>query len=134
MHRVPAALSLGVFASHETSSRRSIVGGFTLFALATPLGAVVAKLLLDGADEPLIGLVLLFSAGTFIYVTTVDTLPSLHNPETGPRAARIVVASATLFTTTLLLLNANGLLEHTHGEHDHEQHDHEEHDHEGHDH
>ena len=130
VHRVPAALSLGVFSSHETSSRRSIVGGFALFALATPLGAVVAKLLLDGADEPLIGLVLLFSAGTFIYVTTVDTLPSLHNPETGPRAARIVVASATLFTAALLLLNANGLLEHTHGGHDHEQHDHEENGHE----
>ena len=139
VHRVPAALSLGVFSSHETASRRSIVGGFALFALATPVGAIVANLLLDGADESLTGLVLLFSAGTFIYVTTVDTLPSVHNPETGPRAARMVVASAALFTAGLLLLNANGLLKHTHGEHDHGQHDHSEHDeeeldHEGHDH
>ena len=128
VHRVPAALSLGVFSSHETASRRSIVGGFALFALATPVGAIVANLLLDGADESLTGLVLLFSAGTFIYVTTVDTLPSVHNPETGPRAARMVVASAALFTAGLLLLNANGLLKHTHGEHDHGQHDHSEHD------
>ena len=128
VHRVPAALSLGVFSSHETASRRSIVGGFALFALATPVGAIVANLLLDGADESLTGLVLLFSAGTFIYVTTVDTLPSVHNPETGPRAARMVVASAALFTVGLLLLNANGLLKHTHGEHDHGQHDHSEHD------
>ena len=139
VHRVPAALSLGVFSSHETASRRSIVGGFALFALATPVGAIVANLLLDGADESLTGLVLLFSAGTFIYVTTVDTLPSVHNPETGPRAARMVVESAALFTAGLLLLNANGLLKHTHGEHDHGQHDHSEHDeeeldHEGHDH
>ena len=139
VHRVPAALSLGVFSSHETASRRSIVGGFALFALATPVGAIVANLLLDGADESLTGLVLLFSAGTFIYVTTVDTLPSVHNPETGPRAARMVVASAALFTAGLLLLNANGLLKHTHGEHEHDQHDHSEHDeeeldHEGHDH
>ncbi|MEC9473449.1 MAG: ZIP family metal transporter [Actinomycetota bacterium] len=139
VHRVPAALSLGVFSSHETASRRSIVGGFALFALATPVGAIVANLLLVGADESLTGLVLLFSAGTFIYVTTVDTLPSVHNPETGPRAARMVVASAALFTAGLLLLNANGLLKHTHGEHDHGQHDHSEHDeeeldHEGHDH
>ncbi len=128
VHRVPAALSLGVFSSHETASRRSIVGGFALFALATPVGAIVANLLLVGADESLTGLVLLFSAGTFIYVTTVDTLPSVHNPETGPRAARMVVASAALFTAGLLLLNANGLLKHTHGEHDHGQHDHSEHD------
>ena len=139
VHRVPAALSLGVFSSHETASRRSIVGGFALFALATPVGAIVANLLLDGADESLTGLVLLFSAGTFIYVTTVDTLPAVHNPERGPRAARMVVASAALFTAGLLLLNANGLLKHTHGEHDHGQHDHSEHDeeeldHEGHDH
>ncbi len=128
VHRVPAALSLGVFSSHEAATRRSIGGGFALFALATPVGAIVANLLLDGADESLVGLVLLFSAGTFIYVTTVDTLPSVHNPETGPRAARMVVASAALFTAALLLLNANGLLKHTHGEHDHGQHGHSEHD------
>lgn len=134
VHRVPAALSLGVFSAHETAGRRSIVGGFAFFAFATPVGAFVANLLLDGADESVIGLVLLFSAGTFIYVTTVDTLPSVHNPEAGPRAARIVVASAVLFTAALLLLNANDLLKHTHGEHEHEKHNQEEHDHEGHNH
>jgi zinc transporter 9 len=118
VHRVPAALSLGVFSSHEAATRRSIWGGLLLFALATPAGAVSAYFVLDNASVSLVGVVLLFSAGTFIYVTTVDTLPSIHNPETGPRSARVVVASAALFAATLLALNAAGLLAHNeHGVH-----------------
>ena len=118
VHRVPAALSLGVFSSHEAVTRKSIWGGLLLFALATPAGAVSAYFVLDNASGSLVGVVLLFSAGTFIYVTTVDTLPSIHNPETGPRSARVVVASAALFAATLLALNAVGLLAHDeHGVH-----------------
>ena len=132
VHRVPAALSLGVFSSHEDASRTSIWGGLLLFAAATPAGAIAAYFILDGADGSSVGLVLLFSAGTFIYVTTVDTLPSIHNPETGPRSARLVVFSAALSMVALLALNAAGILEHDHhGEHDqHNEHDqHDEHDH-----
>ena len=118
VHRVPAALSLGVFSSHEAATRKSIWGGLLLFALATPAGAVSAYFVLDNASGSLVGVVLLFSAGTFIYVTTVDTLPSIHNPETGPRSARVVVASAALFAAILLALNAVGLLAHDeHGVH-----------------
>ena len=116
VHRVPAALSLGVFSSHETATRKSIWGGLLLFALATPAGAIGAYFALDNASGSLVGVVLLFSAGTFIYVTTVDALPSIHNPETGPRSARIVVASAVLFAAALFALNATGIL--THSQHE----------------
>ena len=112
VHRGPAALSLGVFSSHETATRKSLSSGLLLFALATPAGAISAYFVLDDASGPLVGVVLLFSAGTFIYVTTVDTLPSIHNPETGPRSARIVVASAALFAAALFALNTAGVLEH----------------------
>lgn len=115
VHRVPAALSLGVFSSHENATSTSLWGGLLLFALATPAGAITAYFVLDNASGSLVGIVLLFSAGTFIYVTTVDTLPSIHNPETGPRSARVVVVSAALFAAALFALSAAGVL--THGEH-----------------
>ncbi len=115
VHRVPAALSLGVFSSHENATSTSLWGGLLLFALATPAGAITAYFVLDNVSGSSVGIVLLFSAGTFIYVTTVDTLPSIHNPETGPRSARVVVVSAALFAAALFALSAAGVL--THGEH-----------------
>lgn len=115
VHRVPAALSLGIFSSHENATSTSIWGGLLLFALATPAGAITAYFVLDNVSGSSVGIVLLFSAGTFIYVTTVDTLPSIHNPETGPRSALLVVVSAALFAAALFALNAAGVL--THGEH-----------------
>lgn len=110
LHRVPAAFSLGLFSLHEEHGVRSIV----LFALATPIMVVVSFLALDNADDGLVALALLLSAGTFLYVATVDTLPSVHNPETGRRSAINVVAGATAFTILLLILEAADLLDHSH--------------------
>ena len=134
VHRVPAALSLGIFSSHESNSKKSLLTGFLIFALASPIAAVVSYLILDGVKESIIGLVMLFSAGTFIYVTTVDTLPAIHNPETGPRSARNVIVSAAIFSAFLLILQSADVLEHSHGHSDgthivHEDHDdHDDHD------
>ena len=47
VHRVPAALSLGVFSSHENATSTSLWGGLLLFALATPAGAITAYFVLD---------------------------------------------------------------------------------------
>ena len=58
--------------------------------------------------------VLLFSAGTFVYVATVDTLPAIHNPATGRRSVRNVVASATVYSVILVVLSNAEVFEHTH--------------------
>lgn len=114
LHRVPAAFSLGLFALHETKNSFASARGLVAFALATPLTMIVAYLLLDGADERVIALTLLFSAGTFVYVATVDTLPAIHNPETGRRSVRNVVVGVVLFALLLFAADAGGLLDHSH--------------------
>ncbi len=114
LHRIPAAFSLGMFALHTTEDAPAAVRGLIAFALATPITMVVSYLLLDEADERLIALTLLFSAGTFVYVATVDTLPAVHNPETGRRSVLNVLIGAGLFTMLLFGADAAGLLDHAH--------------------
>ena len=132
VHRIPAALSLGVFLLHQPGGRRAAVRGLLWFTVATPAALVVWGRGPDGADESILALVLLFSAGTFVYVATVDTLPAIHNPETGRRSVRNVAASAAALALVLLVLNGAGVLDHGHGpDHDHEPgHSVEDHDHE----
>jgi zinc transporter 9 len=114
VHRIPAALSLGLYSLHETDNRAGGISGLVLFALATPAAILVSFVALDGADEGIVALALLLSAGTFLYVATVDTLPSVHNPEIGRRAVRNILLSAGLFTILLLILENSEVLEHGH--------------------
>ena len=115
VHRIPAALSLGVFLLHQPGGRRTAVRGLLWFTVATPVALVASALVLDGADESILALVLLFSAGTFVYVATVDTLPAIHNPQTGGRSVRNVVSSAVVLALVLVVLNGAGVLDHGHG-------------------
>ncbi len=112
LHRVPAAFSLGVFAMHEPGSHghRELIA----FSVATPIAIIATYLLLDQAAEELLALALLFSAGTFLYVATVDTLPTIHNPETGRRSVRNILLGGVVFGVLLLIAQQAGLLEHTH--------------------
>ncbi|MEE2768474.1 MAG: ZIP family metal transporter [Actinomycetota bacterium] len=114
VHRVPAALSLGLFSLHQPGGEKAALRGLVLFALATPLSLVISYLALDSVDGSVLALVLLFSAGTFVYVATVDTLPAIHNPATGRRSVRNVVASAAVYSVILLLLRNAEVFEHTH--------------------
>lgn len=114
VHRLPAALSLGLFSLHDTETRVGGVTGIVLFSVATPIAILVSFLGLEGADGGIVALALLFSAGTFLYVATVDTLPAVHNPETGRRSVRNILLSAGLFTLVLLILQNAGALEHGH--------------------
>ena len=53
-----------------------------LFALSSPIVAILSFFVLKDtsfATDDNIGLAMLFSAGTFIYVATVDVLPEIHS-------------------------------------------------------
>ncbi len=114
LHRVPAAFSLGLFALHETEDGGQATRGIIAFALATPLMMMLAYLMLESAADKIVALSLLFSAGTFVYVATVDTLPAIHNPESGRRLLVNVMIGVVLFTAIFLLADASGVLEHSH--------------------
>jgi len=114
IHRVPAAFSLGVFVHHETTDSARATLAIAAFSLATPLTMLLTYTLLDSASDRLIALALLFSAGTFVYVATVDTLPSMHNPETGRRSLRNVLLGIAIFGALVIVASAGDFLEHSH--------------------
>jgi zinc transporter 9 len=114
IHKVPAAFSLGVFSMHERENRNDSVRDIVMFSLATPVMILVSFYTLQGMDEYLIALVMLFAAGTFLYVATVDTLPDIHNPETGRAALRNVLIGVVVMILVLYGAEAAGLIEHGH--------------------
>ena len=114
IHKVPAAFSLGVFSMHERENRNDSVRDIVMFSLATPVMILVSFYTLQGMDEYLIALAMLFAAGTFLYVATVDTLPDIHNPETGREALRNVLLGVTAMVLVLYGAEAVGLIEHGH--------------------
>jgi zinc transporter 9 len=114
IHKAPAAFSLGVFSMHERKERNDSIRDVVIFSLATPIMMMVAFYSLAELEVGLIGLAMLFSAGTFLYVATVDTLPDIHNPETGRKAMLYVLLGAIILSVLLLGADAAGLIEHAH--------------------
>ena len=114
IHKVPAAFSLGVFSMHERENRNDSIRDVLLFALATPVMIMVSFYALEGLDGHLIALAMLFAAGTFLYVATVDTLPDIHNPETGREALKNVLIGVVVMVLVLYGADAVGLIEHGH--------------------
>ena len=114
IHKVPAAFSLGVFSMHEREDRNDSIRDIVMFSLATPVMILVSFYTLQGMDEHLIALAMLFAAGTFLYVATVDTLPDIHNPETGREALRNVLIGVVVLVLLLYGAESAGLIEHGH--------------------
>ncbi len=82
LHKGPTAFGLASFLAHiETGPARSRLY-LLLFALTSPIAAILAFYTLRDsalASDDNVGLALLFSAGTFLYVATVDVLPEVHS-------------------------------------------------------
>ena len=114
IHKAPAAFSLGVFSMHERDTRNESILDVVVFSLATPIMMMIAFYAFSDLEIQTIGLAMLFSAGTFLYVATVDTLPDIHNPETGRKAMLFVLLGIILFSVLLLGADAAGLIEHAH--------------------
>ena len=114
IHKGPAALSLGIFSLHERESRKESIRDVVVFSLATPVMIFIAYFLLSSLETHMIGLAMLFSAGTFLYVATVDTLPDIHNADTGKKAMLYVVTGALLLTVLLIVVSMTGALSHGH--------------------
>ena len=106
IHKGPAAFSLGVFSTHERAERKDSIRDVVIFSLATPIMIMVAFYALSDLETHLIGLAMLFSAGTFLYVATVDTLPDIHNPETGRKALIHVVMGVVILVVLLMIANS----------------------------
>ncbi|KAG0725288.1 Zinc transporter ZIP9 [Chionoecetes opilio] len=83
LHKAPAAFGLVTFLLHEGLDRNKIRRHLLIFAVAAPLGAFITyfAIVKSGTESfsssHSTGLAMLFSAGTFLYVSTVHVLPEL---------------------------------------------------------
>ncbi len=109
IHKGPAAFSLGVFSTHEREERNDSIRDIVIFSLATPVMIIIAGVALAELETQMIGLAMLFSAGTFLYVATVDTLPDIHNPESGRKAMFNVLIGVGILVVLLIIANSLGI-------------------------
>uniref|UniRef100_A0A1I7X7Z1 Zinc transporter ZIP9 n=1 Tax=Heterorhabditis bacteriophora TaxID=37862 RepID=A0A1I7X7Z1_HETBA len=84
--KAPAAFGLVSFLIMEGIDHRNIRKHLVVFSCAAPLGAVITYLIIShtgtkshNTSESPTGVLMLFSAGTFLYVATVHVLPELAN-------------------------------------------------------
>jgi zinc and cadmium transporter len=78
IHQIPCGFSLGSLLLLGRHARSRVIGLILLFAIMTPLGAVLTWRLASGLPESTIGWALGFSAGNFLFIATSDLLPQLH--------------------------------------------------------
>ena len=114
IHKAPAAFSLGVFSSHERGSEREAIRDVALFAVATPITLILSYLLLADIESTTLGLLMLFSAGSFLYVATVDTLPDIHNPVDGRATVIPMLIGVAIVGLLLIVATQMGWLDHGH--------------------
>jgi zinc transporter 9 len=110
LHKGPAAFGLTSFLKHieidDIKSRRYLI----LFALSSPIVAILTFFALKGTSfviDENIGFALLFSAGTFIYVATVDVLPEVHSHEREHESPvwLVILGMILVFLTTIITSN-----------------------------
>ena len=107
LHKGPAAFGLASFLEHIKLEKQKSQLYLLIFALSSPIMAIVTFFALKDtslATDENIGLALMFSAGTFVYVATVDVLPQVHNHEHEKDTTvwYVILGMALVYLTTLL--------------------------------
>lgn len=114
IHKAPAAYSLGVFSKHERRTDTDAVRDVLLFSMATPVAIIISSIALADIEDGMLGLIMLFSAGSFLYVATVDTLPDLHNPENSKEIILPFVIGIVATLMILVVASQMGWMDHGH--------------------
>ena len=107
LHKGPAAFGLSSFLQHIKVDKAKSQMYLLLFALSSPIVAILSFFTLQDstfATDDNIGLALMFSAGTFIYVATVDVLPEVHSHDHENEAPTwfVILGMILVFLTTLI--------------------------------
>ncbi|GMT11761.1 hypothetical protein PFISCL1PPCAC_3058, partial [Pristionchus fissidentatus] len=102
LHKAPSSFGLVSFLLMEGLDKPRVRKHLLIFSLAAPIGALVtyAVLITYSSDASYssstttTGVLMLFSAGTFLYVATVHVLPELTQHGSGPRDYTLVDAQS----------------------------------------
>ena len=81
MHKIPASIGLGTFLA-RCENKTNMLYHLLAFTLASPIATiatyVVLQIVLVNDIKYKIGLLLMFSSGTFLYVSTMHILPETY--------------------------------------------------------
>jgi zinc and cadmium transporter len=111
LHKVPTMFALSLLMVHGGLRKPIVAGALASVLLAIPLGAVVSDRMLafvGGNPERAVGLLLQFSAGTFLYIGAYELLPEMHRKS--ERGAHIGL----FFAAGLMVMVLLKLLPHAH--------------------
>lgn len=79
IHKFPAALALsGLLVKGGEYSKQKILFSMFIFSLATPVGALFALFIFQEFDDYIIATALGVSAGTFLFISIGDLLPTVY--------------------------------------------------------
>jgi zinc transporter ZupT len=79
VHQIPVSLSLAaIFRESKFEKKRQILF-LVAFALAAPIGYLIADIFLHDVDAMIAGLAAAFAGGSLLYVATADLLPVIHS-------------------------------------------------------
>jgi len=78
LHEVPEGISTVSILLHSGYTRKKAILFSWIVALATPVGAILAVLLLNDIQENVLGALLAVAAGSFLYVAASDLIPEIH--------------------------------------------------------
>lgn len=77
-HEVPEGIAMLSILLHYGYQRKNAVRLTTYVAIATPLGAIVSYALVRHVTLPVLGALMSFAAGSFIYIAASDLIPESH--------------------------------------------------------
>ncbi|MDP7556801.1 MAG: ZIP family metal transporter [Nitrospinaceae bacterium] len=79
IHKFPAALALSsLLVKGGEYSKKKILWSMFIFSLATPVGALFAVFIFQGLDDYTVATALGISAGTFLFISIGDLLPTVY--------------------------------------------------------
>lgn len=77
-HEVPEGIAMLSILLHYGYSRRRGIAFTATVAMATPVGAMISYLLVQRLTPDLLGNLMAFAAGSFIYIAASDLIPESH--------------------------------------------------------
>ncbi|HEB78265.1 MAG TPA: hypothetical protein ENI90_07050 [Methylothermaceae bacterium] len=108
VHKIPVAFGLGAFLWRDAKMDSTPLRNLLMFCAATPLGLLTTFLFLRQLSHEWIGLLLLFSGGTFLYVATVDVLSRIRNDQPPSVLFKRILAGVVLVIGGLILFQLLG--------------------------
>jgi zinc and cadmium transporter len=103
LHEFPEGLSIMAILLHAGLTRTKALAYSVIVALATPVGAMVSYVALQGIRADILGGLLGIAAGSFLYIAASDLIPETRRQSSPYNVPLVISGIATLLVLELVL-------------------------------